>query len=97
MPSIATIASTTAGLDGPSTFTVTSSPNVVAQGLGVCRIGDVAIPHIRYGAKTPHPVIVASGSPTVVVNGLAAATVGSVMTCGDMIAVSPASTVQVGL
>lgn len=97
MPAIATIVSLTAGLDGPMTFTITSSPTVVAQGLGVGRIGDLAIPHKRYGSKTPHPVITAMGSPTVIVNGLAAAAEGSLMSCGDMIILSPAQTVQIGL
>lgn len=97
MPAIATITSMTAGLDGPTTMIISSSPNTIAQGLGIARVGDVALPHKRYGSKRLHALMIASGSPTVIVNGLAAATIGSVMTCGDIIAISPAMTVQVGI
>lgn len=97
MPAIATITSMTAGLDGSPTMLISSSPDTTAQGLGIARVGDVALPHKRRGSKRVHSLFVASGSPTVIVNGLAAATIGSVMTCGDIIATSPAMTVQVGV
>lgn len=97
MPAIATITSMTAGLDGSATMIISSSPDTTAQGLGIARIGDAALPHKRRGSRRPHALMVASGSPTVIVNGLAAATIGSVMTCGDIIATSPAMTVQVGI
>ena len=92
---IATITSTTAGLDGPPTFVLTSSPNVVACGLGVSRIGDIVLEHIRYGSKRVHPRAIALGSSTVVCNGLAVAYEGSLCTCGDIVAVSPAQNVLV--
>lgn len=97
MPAIATITSMTAGVDGSATMIISSSPDTTAQGLGIARVGDAALPHKRHGSKRTHTLFVASGSPNVIVNGLAAATIGSVMTCGDVIATSPAMTVQVGI
>lgn len=94
---IATITSITAGIDGPPTFVCTSSPNTVAQGLGIARIGDIVAPHIRYGSKRVHGRIISSGSPTVIVNGLAVAYEGSFVSCGDLVSQSPAKTVIVGV
>ena len=94
---VATITSTTVGVDGPPTFIIMGSENTIAQGLAIARIGDIVAPHIKYGSKRTHNPAVASGSPTVIVNGLAAAYEGSLITCGDLVAQSPAKTVLVGI
>lgn len=94
---VATITSTTVGVDGPPTFIIMGSENTIAQGLAIARIGDPVLPHIRYGSKRVHGRAVASGSPTVIINGLAAAYEGSLITCGDLVAQSPAKTVIIGL
>ena len=94
---VATITSTTVGVDGPPTFIIMGSANTIAQGLAIARIGDPVLPHIRYGSKRVHGRIVASGSPTVIVNGLAVAYEGSFVSCGDLVAQSPAKTVIVGV
>lgn len=93
---VATITSTTVGVDGPPTFIIMGSENTIAQGLAIARIGDPVLPHKRYGSKRTHNRAVASGSSTVIVNGLAAAYEGSFVSCGDVVATSPAKTVLVG-
>lgn len=94
---VATITSTTVGVDGPPTFIIMGSENTIAQGLAIARIGDPVLPHVKYGSKRVHSRAVASGSPTVIVNGLAVAYEGSMITCGDLVSQSPAKTVLVGI
>ena len=97
MPAIATITSMTAGVDGSATMIISSSPDTTAQGLGIARVGDAVLGHKRYGSKRIHQRMIASGSSTVIINGLAAAYEGSLCTCGDVVASSPAKSVLVGL
>lgn len=96
MPAVATFATMSAGIDGPSTPIICASPNVVAGGLAIARLGDPVLPHKRYGAKTPHGRVVMMGSSSVVVNGLAVAYQGSTISCGDIVGPCPIQTVQVG-
>lgn len=97
MAESATIVAKTAGIDGPSTYIMQGSPDTVFQGLAASRVGDAALPHIRYGSKRPHGTSIATGSSRVLINGIPAAYVGSAMTCGDVIAVSLTPTVLVGV
>lgn len=95
MSNIATITSKTAGIDGPMTVIMQGSSNVVACGLAVSTIGDVCLPHKKYGSKRTHNVSVITGSSNVYVNGKQVAFVGSNTNCGDKVAISPATTVKV--
>ena len=95
MSNIATITSKTAGIDGPTTVVMQGSSNVVACGLAVSTIGDVCLPHKKYGSKRTHNVSIITGSSNVLVNGKRVAFVGSNTNCGDVVATSPANTVKV--
>ena len=95
MPMMATIGSTTVGLDGPSTMLVQGSPTVMMQGMAASFIGSPIVPHYRYGSDHPHGGTVISGSSTIMIEGKPAAMVGtSFITCGDVVGTSLATTVQ---
>lgn len=97
MPIIAPITSMTAGIPCTPHMLMQGSPTVVAQGLAVGRVGDAAVPQRYHGAKKPHGTAVATGSSTVLTNGIPTAYVGSQMTCGDVIGTSPTSSVIIGI
>lgn len=91
-----TITAQTLGTTCVPTYIMQGSENTVFQGLAASRVGDIALPHRRHGAKKPHPTSIATGEPTVLINGIPAARVGSAMTCGDMLGVSTTPTVLIG-
>lgn len=97
MPIIAPITSMTAGIPCVPHMLLSGSANTVVQGLAVGRVGDAAVPQRYHGSKKPHGTAVATGSPTVLTNGLPTAYVGSNMTCGDIIGTSPSPTVIIGI
>lgn len=96
MPVVATITSMTAGTTCVPHFVLAGSENTIAQGLAISRVGDNALPERYHSAKHPHGTAIATGSSSVLVNGIPAAYVGSGMTCGDIIGSSPANTVVIG-
>jgi uncharacterized Zn-binding protein involved in type VI secretion len=70
--------------------------SVIVEGLPVSMITHAAIPHTCVSLPFPvHGLIIASGSGTVIVEGLSEARVGDGMSCGDIIA-SGAETVITG-
>lgn len=55
----------------------TASTDVVINGRGAARVGDVSSPHLRPGAKCKtHVVPIVKGSTSVIINGRPAARVG---------------------
>ena len=95
MSQLATIGSTTVGIDGPSTMIVQGSSTVMIDGISATTIGSPIVPHKKYGSKSAHGGVVASGSGTIMIEGKAAAMVGqSFVTCGDQIGTSLSTTVQ---
>ena len=57
----------------------TASSDVVINGRGAARVGDVSTPHLRPGGKKcpGHVAPIITGSSSVLINGRPAATVGS--------------------
>lgn len=68
-----------AGIPHCSPYVIaTASGDVIINGRGAARVGDVSTPHLRPGKKCPvHVVPIVSGSSSVIINGRPAATVGS--------------------
>ena len=71
-----------------------SSGSVMAEGIGVARVGDTCSPHHNDQPVTHTPVLV-TGSGTVFANGQALGNVGSSVDCGAAV-VSGAGTVFAG-
>ena len=66
---------------------VQSSPDVLVEGLGAVRLGDLWLVHQKPGGTpNPHTSVVAAGSATVLINGIAAARIGDPLVCGSVIA-----------
>lgn len=63
---------------------ITASPNVIVNGIRTHRLGDGWLIHCCDGSC--HPGVVASGSPTVMINGRPAARIGDRINCGSLIA-----------
>ena len=56
----------------------TGSTDVLINGRGAARVGDISAPHLRPARKCPtHVAPIARGSTSVLINGRAAAYVGS--------------------
>jgi len=69
-----------AGVPHCSGYTIaTASADVVINGRGAARVGDVSTSHLRPGGKfcPPHAAPIVTGSRSVLINGRPAATVGS--------------------
>lgn len=69
----------------PPTALVSASSNVIINGNGAGRVGDVYAPH---GCKDhpPHSGSIAAGSSKVFINGHAAARIGDPVSCGGSVA-----------
>ncbi len=70
----------------PPRPSISSSPNVYANGIPVIRLGDAYMPH-GCSHCSPHPGNLASGSSTVFVNGLPVGRIGDIINCGSSVAV----------
>ncbi|MEQ8185830.1 type VI secretion system PAAR protein [Marinobacter salarius] len=67
----------------PPTPVIAGSPNVLIDGKPVARVGDPLAPHSK-PKHPPHPRAIASGSATVLINGIPAAVTGGAITCGGV-------------
>jgi|SRR5690554_1310210 len=67
----------------PPTPVIAGSPNVLVDGKPVARVGDPLAPHSK-PKHPPHPRAIASGSSTVLINGIPAAVTGGAITCGGV-------------
>ncbi|MFL1465958.1 type VI secretion system PAAR protein [Marinobacter sp. HN1S83] len=67
----------------PPTPVIAGSPNVLVDGKPVARLGDPLAPHSK-PKHPPHPRAIASGSATVLINGIPAAVTGGTITCGGV-------------
>lgn len=67
----------------PPTPVIAGSPNVLIDGKPVARVGDPLAPHSK-PKHPPHPRAIASGSSTVLINGIPAAFDGSTIACGGV-------------
>ena len=67
----------------PPTPVVAGSPNVLIDGKPVARVGDPLAPHSK-PKHPPHPRAIATGSSTVMINGIPAAVTGGAITCGGV-------------
>lgn len=67
----------------PPTPVIAGSPNVLIDGKPVARVGDPLAPHSK-PKHPPHPRAIASGSATVLINGIPAAVTGSSISCGGV-------------
>lgn len=67
----------------PPTPVIAGSPDVLIDGKPVARIGDPLAPHSK-PKHPPHPRAIASGSSTVLINGIPAAVTGSAISCGGV-------------
>ncbi|WP_417531313.1 type VI secretion system PAAR protein [Marinobacter lipolyticus] len=67
----------------PPTPVIAGSPNVFVDGKPVARVGDPLAPHSK-PKHPPHPRAIASGSATVLINGIPAAVTGGAITCGGI-------------
>lgn len=67
----------------PPTPVTAGSPDVLIDGKPVARVGDPLAPHSK-PKHPPHPRAIASGSSTVVINGIPAAVTGSTISCGGV-------------
>ncbi len=70
----------------PPRPSVSSSPNVYANGIPVIRVGDAYAAH-GCSICSSHTGDLASGSATVFVNGLPVGRIGDSVTCGSSVAV----------
>ena len=68
-----------AGIPHCSPYVIaTASADVLINGRGAARVGDVSTPHVVPGVPCyPHVAAITSGSSSVFINGRPAATVGS--------------------
>ena len=65
----------------------TASSDVLINGRGAARVGDVSTPHLRPAKKCPpHVAPIITGSRSVLINGRPAATVGSKLALCTMVA-----------
>lgn len=67
----------------PPTPVIAGSPDVLIDGKPVARVGDPLAPHSK-PKHPPHPRAIASGSSTVLINGIPAAVTGSTVSCGGV-------------
>lgn len=67
----------------PPTPVLAGSPNVLVDGKPIARVGDPLAIHSK-PFHPPHPRAIASGSGTVLVNGLPAAITGGDVMCGGV-------------
>lgn len=67
----------------PPTPVTAGSPDVLIDGKPVARVGDPLAPHSK-PKHPPHPRAIASGSSTVLINGIPAAVTGSTVSCGGV-------------
>jgi uncharacterized Zn-binding protein involved in type VI secretion len=67
----------------PPTPVTAGSPDVLIDGKPVARVGDPLAPHSK-PKHPPHPRAIASGSSTVLINGIPAAVTGSAVSCGGV-------------
>lgn len=67
----------------PPTPVTAGSPNVMIDGKPVARVGDPLAPHSK-PKHPPHPRAIASGSSTVLINGIPAAVTGGAISCGGV-------------
>ena len=67
-----------AGVPHCSGYTIaTASADVIINGRGAARVGDVSTPHLRPGSPCPgHVAPISKGSSSVFINGRSAARVG---------------------
>ncbi len=82
MPPVTRIGDNNTGHDAcPPVPLSAGSPNVFANGIPVCRIGD---PYVVHGcpAHVPHTPHLAAGSSTVLVNGIPVSRIGDAVDCG---------------
>jgi len=62
---------------------IAGSPDVLIDGKPIARVGDPLPPHSK-PKHPPHPRAIASGSSTVLINGIPAAVTGSTISCGGV-------------
>lgn len=67
----------------PPTPVTAGSPDVLIDGKPIARVGDPLAPHSK-PKHPPHPRAIASGSSTVLINGIPAAVTGSTISCGGV-------------
>ena len=82
MPAVTRVTDNNTGHDAcPPVHLVSGSPNVFANGLAVCRIGD---PYSVHGCivHVPHTPHLAAGSSSVFVNGIPVSRIGDAVDCG---------------
>jgi uncharacterized Zn-binding protein involved in type VI secretion len=85
MSGIATVNDACSGHGGfPPRLPVSGSFDVLVNGVGVLRVGDLYLPHSD--GHTTHNAVIVSGSQTVFVNGVSLAITGSLLSCGSTIA-----------
>jgi uncharacterized Zn-binding protein involved in type VI secretion len=84
-----------AGVPHCSGYTIaTGSADVIINGRGAARAGDVSTPHLRPGNPCPgHISAIASGSASVIINGRAAARVGDSLTACTLVATGSADVI----
>lgn len=67
----------------PPTPVIAGSTDVLVDGKPVARVGDPLAVHSK-PKHPPHPRTIASGSGTVLINGLPAAVTGGAISCGGV-------------
>lgn len=67
----------------PTHPSITDSPNVFVNGIGVVRIGDVYA--IHSDGHNSHSGNLAQGSPNVFANGIAIGRIGDLISCGGFV------------
>nr|DAG77000.1 MAG TPA: Baseplate wedge protein [Caudoviricetes sp.] len=69
----------------PPTGLITASSDVLINGMGAARVGDIYAPH-GCSVHAAHSGAISSGSSTVFINGKPAARVGDSVSCGGAVA-----------
>lgn len=70
---------------------IASSTDVLANGVGVHRVGDSWAPHTCHGST--HDGIAVTGSPTVFVNGVPITRIGDTVSCGSSMSVGSSDSI----
>lgn len=87
-PALATIGDLGSAHGGyPATPILSGSPDVLVQGRGVARQGDVLLAHAK-PKKGSHGRQIAGGEPSVLVNGRPVAISGCAISCGGVVIAS---------
>ena len=85
-----------AGVPHCSGYTIASaSGDVIINGRGAARVGDVSTPHLRPGGKRcpGHVAPISKGSSSVIINGRAAARVGDPLAACTRVATGSADVI----